>query len=46
VLKGILSLVFTFYFLDEKQKREMYELQSINQCDVWKREDFWQAAIF
>jgi hypothetical protein len=47
VLKGVLSLIFTYYFVEnDKPKREMSELHSINQCDLWKREDFWQAAIF
>lgn len=46
-LKGILALIFTFYSIkDEKSKKLLYQLPIVAQCDVWKREDYWEASIF
>ena len=38
--------MFTFYWNDEKSKKLLYLCPEIFQCEVWRRNEFWSAAIF
>ena len=46
IIRAILGLVFTFYWIDDKHKKLIYMNPDVYQCDIWKKNDFWQAAIF
>lgn len=46
IVRGLLGLVFTFYWVEEKSKKLLYQNAEVGQCEVWKRNDFWEAAIF
>ena len=46
VIRGILGLIFTFYWTDDKYKKLLYLSPDVYRCDIWKKNDFWQAAIF
>ena len=41
IIRGLLGLLFTFYFVDEKVKKLIYLLPEIYQFETWKRNDFW-----
>ena len=46
-IKGLLGLVFTFFAIEnEKAKKLLHQTSHISQCEVWKREDYWEASIF
>ena len=46
VVKGLLGLLFTFCGTEENSKKLLYQAQPIYSCPIWKRDDFWEAAIF
>lgn len=46
IIRGILGLIFTYYWIDDKYKRLLYLNPEVYQCDIWKKHDFWEAAIF
>ena len=46
IIRGILGLAFTFYWNDEKYKKLIYLSPDVYQCEIWKKYDFWEAAIF
>ena len=47
VAKGLIGLLFTFEFNDEKGgKKLLYQLGTVCNGKIWKKVDFWDAAIF
>ncbi len=46
IVRGILGLIFTYYWVDDKFKRLIYLNPEVYQCQIWKKHDFWEAAIF
>jgi hypothetical protein len=46
VLRGLLCLLFTFYFIDNNTKKQMSAEISVYKNSLWKKQDFWDAAIF
>jgi len=46
VVKGVLGLIFTFNWLEEKGKKPLYQNGDVYHSDIWKKGDFWEAAIF
>ena len=46
IIRGILGLIFTYYWTDDKYKKLIYLNPDVYQCEIWKKNDFWEAAIF
>ena len=46
MLRGLLFLLFTFYYIDSNTKRHMASEPSIYKNSLWKKQDFWDAALF
>ena len=47
VIKGMLGLIFTFYTTEnEKYKKLLHQNSLVKDLDVWKKNDYWDAAIF
>jgi hypothetical protein len=46
IIRGVLGLLFTFYWIDDKNKKLLYQNIDVYQSDIWKKYDFWEASIF
>lgn len=46
ILRGILGLLFTFYWVDNNIKKLLYSEHSIYKHSLWKKHEFWDSSIF
>lgn len=47
VIKGMLGLIFTFYTTENEQhKKLLYQHNLVKDVEVWKKNEYWDAAIF
>lgn len=46
ILRGLLGLLFTYYWIDNNNKKLLYVEHSIYKNSIWKKQDFWDAAIY